>query len=290
MGIPSEWIKVLQDEGLIDIPYRHSTAEIFGAAHDDHNLSTDNRFSEPQLREAIALNPQKIEFRLELFRWYAIRNQWDKAEEEALLAVTRAPQDRRVQYAAIQAQWRSGRISAEAATARLAPLLHTQSPPPDWLAEMSSMLLSARKPEDACWNIKQALDISPTEQYLYFKLADCLFHLGRQDALIRSIETARRLGKIPAHYEHILATAYEAQGKLQDALQAANRSVSLEVNFDNLYTQAGILLRLERQSEAIGTCEMARPFAGKYIEALERRIEEIKRKISINSRVAILET
>ncbi len=285
LGIPSEWIKVLQLEGLINVPYRHATAEILGAAHDDHNLSADNRFSEPQMREAIAINPEKIEFRLELSRWYALRSQWAKAEEEALIALIRAPQNKAAQFAALHAQWRCANLSAEAAAEQVLAILDSPSPPTEWLAAASSILLAAKQPQEALCQIRRALEVQPTEQHLYFRQADCLFHLRQHEFLARSIEVARRLGNVPAHYEHLLATAYEGQGKLEDALQASSRAVSSQASFNHLFTQAGLFLKLGQYDAALEACEKAKPIAGDFIQALENRITEIQSKFALKAPV-----
>lgn len=283
LGIPSEWIRVLQLEGLIDAPYRHATVEILGAAKDDHNLSTDNRFSELQIREAIAINPEKIEFRLELSRWYALRNQWANAEEEALLALIRAPQSKPAQFAAIQAQWRCGHLPADDAAEQILAVLDSPNPPLEWLTTAALILVAAKRPQDALSQIRRALEISPFTQSLYFQQADCLFHLGPHEALILSIEAARRLGNVPARYEHILSNAYEAQGKLQEALESSTRAVNLQLSFNHLFSQAGILLKLEQYDEALEVCEKAKPHAGAFIQALENRISEIQSKSNLKS-------
>ena len=283
LGTPSEWIRVLQLEGLIDAPYRHATAEILGAAQDDHNLSTDNRFSELQIREAIATNQEKIDFRLELSRWYALRNQWANAEEEALLALIRAPQNKAVQFAAIQAQWRCGHLPADEAAERIMVVLDSPNPPLEWLTTATSILLTAKQPQEALHQIRRALELSPSTQNLYFQQADCLFHLGRYEALILSIEAARRLGDVPAKYEHILSNAYEAQDRLQEALQSSNRAVGLQLAFNYLYSQAGIFLKLEQYDAALEACEKAKPLAGAFIQALENRVAEIQTKSNLKS-------
>jgi hypothetical protein len=253
-------------------------------------LSYDNRFSEEQLQEAVAANPQKAEFRLELARWYAARNRWANAEEQALIALIHAPHLPAARYAAIQAQWRCGHLGAAEAAAEIVPLLAEGEPPAEWLAEAAAMLLAAERPEDALTQARRALAAAPAEQRFYLQQAECLYRLRQHEALALTLETAKRLRDLPPHYEHILAITYEALGKFEQALAASQRAVAGNFRFNHAYTLAGLLARFGQYDEALELCEKTRPVAGQYLDALEKRAQEIVANKLQNDNVTLIKS
>lgn len=275
LGIPSEWVKVLTSENLIKQPYRHSTLDIFGSLHHDYNLDTDHRFTDEQIREAIKVNPTKIEFRLELIRWYAVRWLWEKAEAEVLVAVIDAPDNVSLKCMAIQVQLRCGHITASQAARKLVELIDKAQPQSEWLNQLSGYFLEANDAESALCYIRKALEIAPTEWNFYLHLADCLWRLERYGELQYPLEIYQRVHSLPVSYEHFLARAYEVNGNLEAALTAENRFLSQGHRFDALYSKAGILLKLERYHEALENYELARPLAGEFTPILEEMILRI---------------
>lgn len=277
LGIPAEWVKVLEAESLINEPYRHSTLDIFGSLQHDYNLDTDHRFTDEQLREAIKFNPNKTEFRLELARWYAIRGMWEQAENEALLAVIENQDSVEAKCAAIQAQLRCGRIDARQAAADLSLIVEKVRPQEEWLYELSRYCLEAGELDKALAYIRKGLEIAPTKLNSYLLLADILWQQYRFNELQRPLELYQKVTPLPAFYEHFLAHAYEANGNLEAALAAEDRCLAHGLRYDALYLKSGILLKLGRCKEALEVCELARPLSGDYAKSLEDRVLELKR-------------
>lgn len=281
LGIPSEWVKVLEAESLIDEPYRHSTLDIFGSLHHDYNLDTDHRFTDEQLREAIQFNPKKIEFKLELARWYAIRGMWEKAENEALLAVIADQDSVEAKCAAIQAQFRCGRIDARQAADDLSLIIEKVRSQEEWLYELASYCLEAGEADQALVHIRKALEIAPTKWNSYLLLADVLWRQCRFKELQRPLELYQKVTPLPASYEHFLAHACEANGSLEAALAAEDRCLAHGLRYDALYLKSGILLKLGRYEEALEVCELAKPLSGDYAKSLEDRVLELKHALGL---------
>ncbi|MDD2704108.1 MAG: DUF1796 family putative cysteine peptidase [Acidocella sp.] len=277
LGDPAEWARVLGEEGLIGVPYRHGTVEILGAAHDDHNLSTDNRFTDKQLLAAIAANPQSVTLPLELANWYALRGQLAQAEEWAVSALARAPSNPAALFQATSAQWRLGRISVNEAAETLCTLANTPKALPSWLVEAATVLHKAGQTEKALAYVNQAIMRSPLDQRGYLQKAMILNSKRDIKPLGLALESAMRLGNVSPMYQHIYATVLEHRGEFEAAAEMEQKSVQRDGRFfPSRFTLAGLLMRLGRYEEALEQCEAAEPVAGASRQAVERRMAEIK--------------
>jgi tetratricopeptide (TPR) repeat protein len=280
LGDPAEWARVLGEEGLIGQPYRHATTEILGAAHDDHNLAAENRFSEAQLRIAVAANPQQLGYRLELAHFYAQRGQWRQAEDEALIALARAPHEPEAMYMAALAQYRCGHLAGDEAVRHLLALLQSPKALPSWFGETSVVLLEQGDTVAALHSIRGAVARAADVQHYYFQQAECQFRLNDMAGLTMTLEAARRLSALPAHYDHLLANGLEALGRMDDALAAVERACRDGKAFHCLFTKAGLLIQFGRYEEALAACREAEPQAGGLMDALRQRMADIEARLA----------
>lgn len=271
MGNPEESIRVLSTEGLIGEPYRHGTVEILGAAHDDYNLVTDNRFSEAQLLAAIEANPRSVVFPLELARLYEVKNQWAKCEEMAISALARAPRNQEAQFKATQAQWRLNNISAAEAAERFAPLLAQDNPAQPWLREASAAYLAAGQMEEALYHIERALEAAPADQRNHLQKLRCLFHANRLEEADMTLSTAMRLGPVNDMIQHMRAKILASRNELVEALEIEIGILQRDPKrVLSLMHAAALAEPLGRAQEVRLYLEKAMPFPPQHQKILEQ--------------------
>jgi tetratricopeptide (TPR) repeat protein len=279
LGDPAEWVKLLTEEGLIGEPYRHGTVEILGSAHDDHNLSTDNRFSEVQLLAAIAGNPQNPVFPLELSRWYMARGKLKQAEEMAVAALARNPNNPEAIYQATLTQWKTGRFTVEMAAETFCGVVEIAKPMPSWLREASAALLDAGRTEIALVYANKAVAADPLDQRNYLQKAMCLYY--KKDFALGELAmtAAMNLGRVSYVYYHIHAKLLDGLGRVEEAVDAERRALEAGGDsFQSWFNLANLLAGLGRNRDALEACQAALPLAGVHIGALEARILELRLK------------
>lgn len=278
LGDPTEWVRVLSAEGLIGEPYRHGTVEILGAAHDDYNLSTDNRFSEAQLLAAIEANPRSVAFPLELARLYELKNQWAKCEEMAISALARAPRNEEAQFAATLAQWRLNNISAAEAAERFAPLVAQDNPAQPWLREAADACIAAGQLEVALHHINRALEAAPVDQRNHLLKLRCLFHANRLEEADLALSTAMQLGPVNDTYQHMRAKILASRNELAAALEIETGILQrAPKNVPSLMHAAALAEPLGRTQEVRLYFEQAMPFPSPH----QKIMEQVMSRLSI---------
>ncbi|GBQ38978.1 HAD-IIIC family phosphatase [Acidocella aminolytica] len=248
--------------------------------NDDCDFATENCLNEAQLRMAITADPQKTGLRLELARLLMAKEAWAEAEQEALVALARTPRDPVACYTTTIARTRAGSLDEAEALAVLLPLLDTQDALPDWHAEIAILLFKVGNLPEALRCINRAIAVKPNWQRFYIEKAEILYRLRDFVALSLTLQEAHRLGPLSPHYDHLLSNALEATGGLDEALAACERALEGGTSFHYHFTHAGLLSRLGRPSEALASCEHAMPLAGGLMPALQKRIDEIKARLS----------
>ena len=261
-------------------PYRHGTAEILGAAHDDHNLSTNNRFSEAQLLEAIAANPQSVAFRLELASWYMLRDKVGKAETVAMSVLAHAPDNQEARFQLTLAQRKMGKISASEAALVFCELVAKGKPVASWFREASEVLLHTGQTEMAIKYANKALLADPMDQQNYLQKVLCLHHIGDYERLAPALTVAMKLGHVSPIFHHFHAHVLESRGQFEAAVEAEKKALMEGERFVYLSSLAGLLMRLGRNHEALDCCHAALPMAGVFKVGVEARIEKIKAQLS----------
>ncbi len=279
LGIPEEWARVLGEEGLIDLPYRHATVEILGAAHDDHNLSTDNRFSEEQLLIAMQTNVESSFFPLELARLYEIQNKWQKSEDSALIALARKPGDAMALFQVTLAQWRLNKIPANEAAKIFQKVLGRTKPPTSWMRTVSAAMLAADNAEEALRYANMAVCADPTDQRNYLQKASCLYHKYNLPDTELALAAAMRLGPLGTIYRHMFANILDWRGDSTAAEQVELEIVQNDPKFfPSLFHLSALLMKDNRYTEALNYCYDALPVSGLHRAAVEKRIVQLIEK------------
>jgi tetratricopeptide (TPR) repeat protein len=279
LGDPVAWAAMLAEEGLIGEPYRHGTVAILGAAHDDYNQSTDNRFSEEQLEAAIAANPQNPVFPLELSRWYMARGKLKQAEEMAVAALARNPNNPEAIYQATLTQWKTGRFTSEMAAEAFCGVMEIAKPMPSWLRETSDALLDAGRTENALAYANKAVAADPLDQRNYLQKARCLYY--KKDFVLGelAITAAMKLGHVSDVYHHIHAKFLDGLGRVEEAVDAERRALEVDGDsYQSWFSLACLLASLGRDRDAFEAFQAALPRAGVYIGVVEARIQELRLK------------
>ncbi len=281
LGDPAAWAALLRSEGLIETPYRHGTAEILGSAHDDHNLSTDNRFSESQLLAAIAANPTNVAFPLELSQWYAARGRMQDSEDMAIGALARAPDHPGAMFQAAMIQFRRGRMDAKAAAAAFMAVVGRSPPRAAWLTETAAALREAGQGEKALEYASRAVLAAPMFKDGYLQKAICLLEQGDFIQAGFAMEAAIALGPIGHVNRHRYATILGRQDKLADAVEVERQVLVGHPNFfPSLVNLAGLLARQGHRDEALAAYRRAAPLAGIHAQAVEGQIRKLEHSMS----------
>jgi tetratricopeptide (TPR) repeat protein len=276
LGDPAEWVRVLTEERLIGEPYRHGTVEILGAAHDDHNLSTDNRFTEEQLYVAMRANPQNIAFPLELARLYELNNQWRKAEEMALAALARAPQNREAQFQAALAQWQLGTLPVRKVAEIFERLVAGEAPEVRWIREASAACLAAGRPEDALLHANRAVRADPADQRNYLQKVSCLYQERNFPETELALAAAMRLGPIGKIPQHIFARILDWRGEVEEAMQVEQALVKSHPQFfPSLFHLGELAMKRGQSGEAVAYYQAALPIAGNHRAAVEKILNDL---------------
>jgi FkbH-like protein len=276
LGDPAEWARVLSEEGLIDEPYRHGTAQILGAAHDDYNLSTDNRFSEEQLLNAIKANPQSAFFPLELSRLYELKGMWRKSEEMAVETLARAPHNLDALFQATLAQWKLNEIPVVEAAQIFERLAAHEKPQVRWMREAAASCLAAARTEDALRYANKAVCADPADQRNYLQKVLCLYRQHNLVATELALAAAMRLGPVGHTHLHIHAKILDWRGDADTATQVERGIVKSNPNFfPSMFHLAELSRKAGRVSEALEYYQAALLIAGVHRDTVEKKIAEL---------------
>jgi tetratricopeptide (TPR) repeat protein len=274
LGEPADWIRILGEEGLIGAPYRHATAEILGAGNADHSLSPDDRFSEQQLLDAIAGNPEHPMFPLELSRHYRKRNRYDEAELQALRSVALAPDSPASMFELLMSRWRGGKADATTAADALIELTR-KGQVTGLLRETAACLLEAGRLEEAIAFSGRAIMQDPVDHNAYYTRAMSLYRAKDVVAAERALSTAITLSDRRILYHHMHSRFLDELDRLDDALAAEQRAIQLGGGLSSLVHLGGLLNRLGRKQEAIEAWQKALPMAGKHAESIQNSIDAV---------------
>ena len=242
LGEPIAWWAALQDEGLIGPAFRHSTIEILQHQADDHSLSVVDRFTEVQLQTAAAVHSDHGKFPLELARFYARRQRWDKAEEMARLALARSPGLPNAVFELNFINWKAKKISPDDAATAFAMFLKTEVHDPIWLTETCAALLDAGRLEEAAACSDKAVMATPMDSEAHYHRAMCFLRLNKLDRADYAITTALSLRQHPyLHHTHSVILA--ELRRWDDAVAAAKVACSLDGGVFYINHLASLLLR-----------------------------------------------
>jgi tetratricopeptide (TPR) repeat protein len=272
LGDPFAWWAMLQAEGLIDAPFRHSTVEILHHTPDDYNLDLANRLTEVQLQAAVALNPKHARFPLELARFYRLHQKWDRAEEMAAMALARAPTSLEGAFEHALIRWKSKKVSAGETADIFVDLCKSGRREATWLREASAALLEANKGEEALVYSRASIMASPLDREAHFNRALCLLTQGDYQEAEFAITTAISLSTEAPYYYHLQSRILAAAGRNEDAVVAARDAVKLDGGIFYLDRVAELLVNLGRSSEAIAVYRDALSAPGADIVLLHERI------------------
>ena len=241
LGDPIAWWEALQDEGLIESPFHHSTAEILQALPDDHNLGIVDRCSEVQLQTAAALDTDHGRFPLELARFYGRRQRWAKAEEMARLALARSPGLPNAVFELNYISWKAKRISADQAASAFLVFLETEEHDPYWLTEAVAALLEADRFEEAIAYSDKAILATPLNPDTHYYRALCFIKKREFQRAEYAISTALSLRDHP-FMRHIHATVLAELGRLDEAIAASKAACKLDSGVFYINHLASLLL------------------------------------------------
>jgi len=278
LGDPAAWSAMLREEGLIETPYRHATAEILGHAHDDHNLSTENRFSEAQLQEAVAANPLSEAFALELAAYYRARSQPAQAEALARTALTLSEGGAAAKHLLAAAQWMQGQIDAREA-ARLFCDLADDKASLALLRDCASALAAAGQRDEALTYIGRALRMDSLDRGLYFEKAKLLLQAERFSDADLAIEAAMALGAYPDIFLHVKAKILEGLGRRAEAIEAEQKSIAMGGGFQSIFNLGGLFMRTGQYEKAAYTLQSALAMAGPHADTVQRFLNEARQHI-----------
>jgi tetratricopeptide (TPR) repeat protein len=274
LGNPEVWIKILAEEGLIGQPYRHATAEILGASHDDHSLSPDDRFSEEELRAAIEGNPEHWMFSHELSRHYRKQGRFDMAELEALRALAKAPEKFEALYELVYARWKGGKLTANEAANEFMELSR-KSTLAVAVQDAAAALLSAKRvSEAAAWSAK-AIALNPLDHQAYYTRAMSLHQLRDVAAAERAMAGAIRVWSRIELYHYMHARFLDELGRLDEAIEAQHRCQAAGGSFDSLLHLGDMSERLGRYEEAVTFWRRALPMDSRHVATVQGWIDRV---------------
>lgn len=231
LGDPEEWTRVLYENNLIDQPYRHSTVEILGEGHGDHNLDADNRFSKKQLLKAIDFNPFKEGFYEELLKLILNENDLERAKKISSLAKSREVSSPILSAASILVDYRLNIISHDLAADMFYLLLKNSNLPVYYLIEASWIFLQDRRFDDALAIINKALKSDPINQRVYFQKARVLNEMNDFNGLCKTLMVAKTLGPMQPVFHHMYAKSLAFKGDFSSALLEEEEALRMEPGF-----------------------------------------------------------
>jgi tetratricopeptide (TPR) repeat protein len=267
LGDPTEWSRLLRDEGLIDEPYRLSTAAILGNDHDDYNLSPQNRFTADELRAAIATNPGNADLHVELACLSIAADDLPTAAAHWSEALKLDPSQQGWSTESIVVNWRLGMLpTADAAAAA------TWVQPYSLQAyELMRLLIAAGQFSRARLGAISLMQDRPMDAELSFLKARACAGMGRHAEAEFAVDHAIALQPNQWRY-HLLRAELLAKGpRMAAALTASQTAAELHDSdatrkvYDELRRRAGATANLlasglsltEPPWRAIGQAETA---------------------------------
>lgn len=289
LGEPRVWVKLLVEEGLIEEPYRHSTAEILGAGREDHSLSPHDRFSEDDLLDAISGNPHHPMFPLELATYYRKRAMFDEAETYAMrsMAVLDCAENR---FETVLSRWKGSKISANEAADALIAIVGKKADVGGLLRETAASLLGASRYIEAIDYSARALVQDPLDETSYYTRAMAFYHQNNFAAAERSIRGAIKMHNKSELYYHLHARFLDELGRLEDAIAAEHRALAVvgAGRFQSLVHLGGLLARLDRHQEAIDMWKRALPMLPSHAHTVQAWIDEAENAVALSQRAETL--
>jgi tetratricopeptide (TPR) repeat protein len=278
LGEPAVWATMLTEEGLIEFPYRHATAEILGNTHDDHNLSTENRFTESQLIAAVKANPRASAFALELSKYYHLHNEHAKSEEFAMIAAANSSDEAAARHLIALAQWRQGRIDVQTAANILCTLADGKVSSV-LLRDCVAALAEAGRRVEALVYVDRALRIDAVNYWLYFEKAKLLLQAERFMEANLAIDRAMELGTYPDAFLHVKAKILEGLGQSGDAIALERQAIAMGAGFQSIFNLGGLCLRTGQYEEAVAIFESLLASACPHADTVQRFLDEAKQHI-----------
>jgi tetratricopeptide (TPR) repeat protein len=282
LGDPDVWVKILSEEGLLEAPYKHSTAEILGLSHEDHALSVDDRFSEDQLKGAIHYNPRHPLFPIELARYYRKRGQFKEAEEAALLSLSVSPEQVEAKFEVTMARLHGKVIAPEDAASDLQLLLQGNAPG-EVGVEAAKALLNCGRFEEARGIASETIAKHPLEHEAYFVLSSALYSLHELERAERAVAMAVRLCGRASHYLRFNARYLHELDRYAEEEALLRKDLLIQRDFYNLIHIGRCLENLGKHHEAIEFFEEAKPLAGQHIDMVERCITEANQRLNASA-------
>ncbi len=180
--------------------------------------------------------------------------------------------------------WQTGKINAQQAADLFRAALPQIQPNPKWLRTTSRALLDAKQVEQALLHAQQAVLLGPLEYDNHWQQAQCLIakkdFAGAEKVLIAGeqlLNAGAALSEYAYTHHHIHSHILEKSGRLEEAVEAEQRSLQKHPNyFHSLYHLACLLIELERYLEAMPILDRALRVAGPHEQHVKANIDTVK--------------
>ncbi len=274
VGDSVNWARILLEEKLVAQPYRLSGREILGVQDGSHNLDTQNRLSEPQLRTAISANPDNPMFTLELSAYLRGAGRQQDALGEVAEALKRNPSYQDLQAEQAVLRWKTRQADAET-TANLLSQHPSARTDPTTVHDLAEALIAAGRFAEALERLVEATIRFPVLSKTYVLKARCLIQRRDFPGAERSISTAIKLSGKNFLAHHMLASVLVKLGRVDAAIAAGEQAVALGGGFSCLFQLAGLYRSQGRNDDALEIYRRTLPLSGAYESKVRSQIDAL---------------